>query len=416
MSAATDRTREAKTILLENDRGTYTVPTEGLYPFQWNWDSLFAALGWAQFDLPRAWAEIHSLFDAQWPSGMVPHIVFWSDSSSYFPGPEIWRTGRNAPASSGISQPPVAATIVKLLSEIDRLPSLSLYRSIERWHQWWHRARDPEGRGIIAISHPWESGRDNLPDWDQPLSRIASSSNGHHQRRDLDHVNPDMRPLQADYDRYLALVDQAATVGWDDTVIAQQSPFWVADPGLSAVLLRAERDLIWLGTALGEPTDAAQIRVTRLESGFEQFWNDNAGAYCSLDLRNGQHAEAGTSASFLAPYAGIVNHTEEALNELEAWSQTCEFLVPSFDPRHPHFEPLRYWRGPVWCMVNYMISTGLNEIGETQWADRLRTDTAKLITKSGMPESFNPITGGPVGGQDFTWTAALWLAWASHQT
>ena len=89
MSAATDRTREAKTILLENDRGTYTVPTEGLYPFQWNWDSLFAALGWAQFDLPRAWAEIHSLFDAQWPSGMVPHIVFWSDSSSYFPGPEI---------------------------------------------------------------------------------------------------------------------------------------------------------------------------------------------------------------------------------------------------------------------------------------------------------------------------------------
>jgi hypothetical protein len=26
-------------ILRENDRGDYTVPTKGLYPFQWNWDS-----------------------------------------------------------------------------------------------------------------------------------------------------------------------------------------------------------------------------------------------------------------------------------------------------------------------------------------------------------------------------------------
>ena len=29
---------EAVAILRENDRGAYTVPTKGLYPFQWNWD------------------------------------------------------------------------------------------------------------------------------------------------------------------------------------------------------------------------------------------------------------------------------------------------------------------------------------------------------------------------------------------
>ena len=32
---------------IRNDRGGYTVPTEGLYPYQWNWDSAFVALGFA---------------------------------------------------------------------------------------------------------------------------------------------------------------------------------------------------------------------------------------------------------------------------------------------------------------------------------------------------------------------------------
>ena len=30
---------QARDILIKNDRGGYTVPTQGLYPYQWNWDS-----------------------------------------------------------------------------------------------------------------------------------------------------------------------------------------------------------------------------------------------------------------------------------------------------------------------------------------------------------------------------------------
>ena len=36
---------EAQRILNINDKGHYTVPTQGLYPFQWNWDSCLTALG-----------------------------------------------------------------------------------------------------------------------------------------------------------------------------------------------------------------------------------------------------------------------------------------------------------------------------------------------------------------------------------
>lgn len=407
-----DRTAEARQILLENDRGGHTVPTAKLYPFQWNWDSIFVALGWAEFDVARAWLEIETLFRAQWPSGMVPHIVFWSEESTYFPGPEVWRTGRHSPATSGISQPPVAATVVRRLAEEHGLPRPGLVEAIDRWHQWWHKARDPHGSGVMAVAHPWESGRDNSPDWDGPLAAVDPSGVGAYERRDLDVVDPNMRPHASDYDRYLALVAFGVANDWNDATIAAANPFWVADPGVTAILLRAERDLAWLQASLDMDSSATESRIARMEAGYEQLWNPTAGAYCAIDLRSGVPAETGTSASFLALYAGIHDHADRLLAELDGWSQACNYLVPSFDPRHSDLEPLRYWRGPVWCMVNYMIATGLSELGADDWAERIHTSTHDLIALSGMAESFDPIAGGPVGGSRFAWTAALWLAWA----
>ena len=103
----TDIADAAIDILRENDRGTYTVPTKGLYPFQWNWDSCLTALGRRHFDEGRAWTEIETLFAHQWPDGMVPHIVFHKPDDGYFPGPDVWATNRPVP-TSGITQPAVA--------------------------------------------------------------------------------------------------------------------------------------------------------------------------------------------------------------------------------------------------------------------------------------------------------------------
>ena len=407
-------TAAARKILHDNDRGGYTVPTAGLYPFQWNWDSMFVALGWAEFDLDRAWREVDTLFTAQWPSGMIPHIVFWTDEGTYFPGPDVWRTGREHPASSGISQPPVAATVVRRLVESGGDILTHRFEAIDRCHEWWHAARDPDGRGVISVVHPWESGRDNLPDWDAPLAAVDTSGVGVYVRRDLDLVDASMRPHQHEYDRYMALVEFGAAQGWDAVAIGRNSPFRVADPCVTAVLLRSERDLAWIGPELGRDVSTIEARIARLEDGYEQFWNPAAEAYCSFDLLSGVHADVGTSASFLAPYAGVDRHLGELVEALEAWSTACQFLVPSFDPRRPAFEPARYWRGPVWAVINFMIATGLVEVGEHRWAERIRSDTARLIELGGMSESFDPIDGSPLGGERFSWTAAMWLAWAGR--
>ena len=108
---------QARSILRMNDRGGYTVPTERLYPYQWNWDSAICALGWHQFDEVRAWTEIRMLLKGQWANGMLPHIIFHQDSPDYFPNAEVWdvpeacfQKGVEHPLTSGISQPPVLAT------------------------------------------------------------------------------------------------------------------------------------------------------------------------------------------------------------------------------------------------------------------------------------------------------------------
>ncbi|MDJ0827947.1 MAG: trehalase family glycosidase [Rhodobacter sp.] len=401
----------ARDILRGNDRGGFTVPTAGLYPYQWNWDSVFAAMGFATFDRDRAWRELETLFEAQWPDGMVPHIVFRADEPSYFPGPSVWQADKGPLPSSGISQPPVAATVIARLAAQDPDRAARLFDPLDRWHRWWHAARDPDGTGVIAITHPWESGRDNLPDWDRPGDAVDVSGVGTYTRRDTSLVDTDQRPKKKDYDRYLALVQFGVDRGWDYARIAAETPFFVADPGITAILLRAERDLRALAEAFGRDPVPIDARIARLEAGHERLWNPDAGAYVSRNMRTGERAPWATSASFLPLFAGVTARKAELLGTLDRFSRSVRYLVPSFDPDSELFDPLRYWRGPAWAIVNWMIADGLRQCGEDAWAARIRSDTAKLIGESGFAEYFGPLGAEPCGGGSFSWTAAIWLAW-----
>ncbi len=416
----TDIDAAARAILVANDRGGYTVPNGQVYPFQWNWDSAFVAMGFAAFDIDRAWREVETLFKAQWDDGFVPHIIFWKEDAGYFPGPGVWGSGRE-PATSGITQPPVAATAIRRLwnaapDDANRERLAAMIPKLMAYHRWFRRNRDHEGRGIVVAIHPWETGRDNSPEWDAPGEPIDVSNVGEYVRRDTSHLDAKMRPTKLEYDRYLALVQFGRARGWDHARIAAESPFRVADIGMSMILLRANRDLLALAEVLGSTAEATELSeaIAVSERGIGWLWDANKQTWASRDVITKRFSGFVTSASFLSFYAGLIDADKDKamLAHMARIGGKVRYLMPSLDPEDPGFQMVRYWRGPVWAVVNYMIAVGLAEAGQTDWAARVRNDTCSLIADTGFYEAFSPIDGAGSGGDDFSWTAAVWLAWS----
>lgn len=404
--------QRARDIINNNDMGGYTVPTHGLYPYQWNWDSAFSAWGRSTYDLRGSWIEIETLMNAQWDTGMVPHIIFHKDDTGYFPGPDEWRTGQT-PATSGITQPPVAASMVLRLMNAAPEKGLaharSLFPRLKAWHQWFIRERCESG--AVAIMHPWESGRDNARDWDGAMLNVDSSNIGEYQRRDTSHVDAAMRPTKQDYDRFMSLVFQGRDLNWCQASIREKGDLRVADPGMTFILMRANHDLAAIAALLGEPCEQINEWSEALTKGAETLWNPDGEFYDSVDLRTGQFAGSLSSASFLCWYAGLDN--PRMLQHYDRVTRDLTYPVPSLDPDDANFDSLRYWRGPTWGIVNTLIGLGLERCGHNVQANALRDATTELIGKHGFAEYFDPISGQAAGGKDFTWTAAIWLTWAS---
>nr|WP_269467915.1 trehalase family glycosidase [Devosia ureilytica] len=404
-------------ILRENNRGAYTVPSKGLYPFQWNWDSCFTALGQSHYDPDRAWTELETLMDSQWADGMVPHMVFHEPAPGYFPGPEVWDTRRQATPTSGITQLPVAGFAVHALwkrskdltDRDDR--ARTLIAKLDRWHGWFYRTRDPQRTGLVAVIHPWES-RDNTIDWDEGFERVPTDGVLPYSRNDTKHADPETRPTKAQYDRYLWLVQHFRSMNWESTRTHDASPFQIVDPGFNAILIRSALETAALAKVLGEQAIAsrnAEWAALGLRA-LETLWDDEAGQYQPYD-RVGQKLLHSPSIGGLIPLFAPIPQVRvaELVKTLQAISPYVRFLVPSHDPRDPRFDIRRYWRGPVWLVCNYLIADGLRQAGEADLANRIIKDSLGLIEAGGFSEYYDPVTGAPLGGGRFSWTAAMVL-------
>ncbi|MBF9235432.1 amylo-alpha-1,6-glucosidase [Microvirga alba] len=406
----------AARILADNDQGSYTVPTKGLYPFQWNWDSCLTALGQRHFDEKRAFTEIETLLAHQWPDGMVPHIVFHKNDDGYFPGPGVWNTGRPTP-TSGITQPPVLGLVLRRLYEEARDKNLAAERirpllaKAAKWHRWFYDMRDPKGTGLIAILHPWESGRDNSVDWDEALARVPTDGVEPYQRRDTQHVNAGQRPHKSEYDRYLWLVQCFRGLGWDNSKLHDASPFQVVDPGFNAILMRSDEDVAHLAEVLGVDgiAEDARWRVAKARAAFEMLWSEKHGQYVCFDRVANKLVDSPSIGGFLPLVAsvGTPERQRQLRDRIRAQRRQLAYGIASHDPADTRFEAKRYWRGPIWIIVNYLIADGLKRCGLDDAAAEVISDSLALIEKSGFAEYYDPQTGEGLGGGSFTWTAAM---------
>jgi glycogen debranching enzyme len=409
----------AKSTLAANDRGGYTVPNPKVYPFQWNWDSAFVAMGFATFDEDRAWRELETLFLGQWSDGMVPSIVFHKSDPGYYPGPAVWGTSHEPP-TTGISQPPVAATAARVIFESagDKRTAATrlaaLFPRLIASHRWWHETRDPDGTGLITVVHPWETGRDNSPEWDEPLQRVSPRADVSKLRKDKGHVGAAERPSDDFYNRVMELVEEAKSLGWQGESVARDLSFRVGDIGVQSILMRADRDLLALARELNREADARLLEhwIERSMRAFRRLRHAD-GSFRSLDLVSGRLAGFVTSASFLPLYARACDTADarRLVAILDEWWRETPYGVPSTSPLSAAFDPTRYWRGPVWLVVNRMIADGFGAYGHDEIAGRIRHGSLRLVETAGLREYYDPRTGAGLGGHDFSWSAAIWLSW-----
>lgn len=411
----------ARNVLARNDRGTFIAPGPHQYPGQWNWDAALIAIGLAHVDPPRARHEVLQLLRGQWDNGMVPHIVFWTETTDYFPGPEVWNSNSFAGAPTipvtGITQPPVLATAVRILHERDPDSGFleQVLPAIERWHQWLDRERRVED-ALVTLAHPWESGTDDSPRFDGPLKRMSVDTSTALQRRDTRHVPADQRPTDWQYHCYRTMVETLRQSGY--RLSPRSAPFAYSDVGFTSILARAEEDLAALWGLVGEPGDRSKQRLESLRLGIAAAWDAGTRRFLDRDLITGNVVlDSGyCSAGLLPLYAGAVDDSQRVAMAASMWhgdqfgpSPEAPWALTSVAKTHPSFEPMRYWRGPVWVNVNWFLIRGLQANGLDEDAATLREHTLDLVMRHGMFEFYDPRTGRGLGSSEFSWTAALTL-------
>ena len=426
-------------LLRGNDLGSMTSAAPRLYPHMWSWDAAFVAMGLAALSVERAVVELDTLLSAQWANGMIPHIVFAEGVDGYFPGPDRWACHQLAAAApagvqtSGITQPPVHAIAVQRILDRARSRGRSTravaeefldrrWDDLVRWHRWLAEARDPSQRGRITLYHGWESGMDNSPRWDAAYANVIAGQIPRYTRADK-HVigDPSQRPTDGEYDRYLWLVEEMKSVGYDDGRLPTTMSFAVEDVFVSAIFAVACEVL----ATIGEDCNRPNADVRELYGWAERF---RAGVVATADQRNGAardydlRARTWISTETVAQFApllcgGLAHQQERALLKLFEGTRFCGHpdlryaLVPSTSPVSQDFRPREYWRGPVWPVLNWLFSWAFARRGWSERSLRLRREGLRQVSDGAFGEYYEPFTGEPLGSMQQSWTAAAVLDW-----
>ena len=362
-----------------------TLPHKITYPHRWLWDSCFHAIAWSALERREGVWELESILGSGLPTvigrGFLPHMVYGDPERSgegVDRGP-LW-------GMSAFTQPPV---YVLALDEIlRRQVTLNpwLLRAATAALDWLWRNRIH--RDLIRVVHPWETGADISPRFDDWYGPIADY--------DSETLN----------DHYQSLVD---TVIYDDVGISIDNPrFAVAPSGFNAIAADAACRLAFL-TNDDAWRDRSRALAANLDS---QLWDEAEGLWIDRSDRprsSSQSARVPTLDGVLGSLG--TDSTERAVRALEQCVGAGRFAAP-FGPRylpatHPAYEADTYWRGPTWPQLNFLLITAARRHGLVDIADELSSTTLKGVMKSRFVEYWNPETGEGRGAIPQSWAAVV---------
>jgi hypothetical protein len=372
---------EAERVLRQNWREgargelrfSYTEPSPNRYPWQWYWDSCFAAIVWRRLDRKRARRELESLLAAQRPDGFIGHTIFWGEPVR-LPRLLFYNVPDRHSLQTGSIQPPLLAWAWRIaVGDPAEDPRIGAQLD------WLAANRDLEGDGLLWIVQPDESGLDCSPKFEPVWGWRANGRAGF--------------PL---------LVRRNRTVGWDARRVRDRG--W---PVLCETLVNT----LWSLSlqAHGRPSATPAL--------IDRLWDERRGLFVDEAQPGSLRPRALTWAS-LAPLA-LPDLPETIGRRLveEHLLNASEFLTPVAPPSvaadDPGYEPRqhgpirRYWRGPTWVNSSWMVWLGLRRLGYEEEAARLAEGVIETAAREGLREYYDPRDGTGQGARDFAWSTLV---------
>ena len=398
--------------------------------YQRSWDAGFTAMGYSHYDQERAMTELRSLFEGQWRNGLLPHLVFHHWRPGLWlsePDPRVWQSERSpfAPAlpTSGIVQPPIHATMALHLYRhaTDRRTAydflVDLFPRLLAWHHYLYRERDADQNGLVYIRHPWESGQDDSPLWDDILARICVTSDEIHSYQPADlHYLQRQPNYSGDHSRGIYLLAQARRHDYDEAALWAESPFLVQDVLFNTILVRANRDLAAIARLLKfDPAPFERWAEQTAIAINEVLWCPELGQYQSYDMVSTTPIATGAAASFAPLYGQIPNPAQayQMVKQLMGLTFHCPTVgtcgVASYGRGATAFNGNAPWRGAVWLHLNWMLHQGLQSYGYGAEARHLRQASLILAKQGGLYRHFHSDTGKGLQVNNSAETAALIL-------
>jgi hypothetical protein len=350
----------------------YTRPSPTRYPWQWYWDSCFAAIVWRRFEPERSRSELESLLRASRDDGFVGHVIFW-DHPLTLKRRTYYNVDRRSSSMTGTIQPPLLAWAWRIAvghpAEEPR---------IARHHKWLRDNRDLDGDGLLWLIQPDESGLDSSPKFDPVWGWRSHARWG-----------------------FPVLVAGSRRLGWDARRIRAAG---------RPVLCEVVTNVLWGLSCLacGEPSITPAL--------VDRLWDEEHGLFLD-EAGDGTKPLVDTWAA-MAPLAlpdlpeEIARRLVERLLDPERYWLTypppsVSALEPSFEPNRGPGWKLRYWRGPTWINAAWMLWMGMVRLGYADEAAELVKRLVPMVKREGLREYYDPGTGEGLGAREFAWSSLI---------